>query len=186
MSVLSRFFSPDSHSFAVSVIAVFAAVLIFLIPASASAQIQMPDNIAPPPVRVLSKDEKKALDSLTDHKNRTKLALELMEARLKKAEEFGSAESYGEALKELAGFQALMNNTLHFLQRNNDGRGGILNTFKRFELALRAFSPRIESIRRDTPERFEFHVREILRGLRDTRSTAIEPLFGNTVLPTGN
>jgi DNA repair ATPase RecN len=163
-----------------------ALVLISLFVTPASAQVQLPENIAPPPVRVLSKEEKKALEALTDHKARTKLTLDLMEARLRKAEELGVAESYAEAVKELAGFQALMNNAMQFLQRNNDGRGSILNTFKRFELALRGFSPRIETIRREAPERFEYHVREILRGLRDARSSAVEPLFGNTVLPTGN
>lgn len=150
------------------------------------AQNPIPENLAPPPVRTLTKEEKKALETVTDHKSRTKLALELMEARLRKAEELGVAESFSEAVKELAGFQALMSNTIQFLQRSNNGSGSVLNSFKRFELALRAFSPRIESIRRETPERFEYHVREVLRGLRDARSSAVEPLFGNTVLPTGN
>jgi hypothetical protein len=146
---------------------------------------QVPANLAPPPLKILSKEEKSALDASSDLKDRTKLSLELMEARLKKAEELNTDERYNALLSELGGFQALMDDALKYLNRNDDGRGKVMNTFKKFEMSLRAFTPRLELIRREMPERFEYHVRKILIFLRDTRSKAVEPLFSNTVVPSG-
>src|SRR5689334_18548693 len=49
------------------------------------AQVE-PQDGAPPPLKVLSKDEKTALEAETQPKNRTSLTLNLMETRLKSAE----------------------------------------------------------------------------------------------------
>src|SRR5215204_2987075 len=54
----------------------------------------VPENLAPPALKIISKEEKSALAGLTDVKNRTKLALDLMEVRLKKAEELNTQESF--------------------------------------------------------------------------------------------
>ena len=143
---------------------------------------EIPANLAPPPVKVISKEELSALGGLNDVKDRTKLAIDLMEARLKKAETLNTSESYTDCLNELGSFNALMNDTLKFLNRNDDGRGKVLTTFKKFELALRTFMPRIELIRRELPDDFEFHVRSLLRTVRDTRAKAVEPFFSTTVV----
>lgn len=146
----------------------------------------IPTNLAPPAVKTLSKEEKTALAAVTDVKDRTKLALDLMEARLKKAEELSTEESFNAVLSELGGFQALMDDAIKFLNRNNNGGGKAMNNFKKFEMALRAFMPRIEVIRRDLPERFEYHVRALLVTVRDTRAKAVEPFYSTTILPAGN
>jgi hypothetical protein len=146
---------------------------------------EMPDNIAPPPVKVISKEEKSALADVNDVKNRTKLSLDLMEVRLKKAEDLNGQQSFSAMLTELGGFQALMDDALKFLNRNDDGRGKVMGTFKRFEMTLRGFTPRLEMIRRDMPDRYEYHVRRLLIVLRDTRSKAVEPFFSSSVLPDG-
>jgi len=151
---------------------------------SVSAQEEeIPANLAPPPVKVISKEERSALGGLNDVKDRTKLAIDLMEARLRKAETLNTSESYSDCLNELGSFNALMNDTLKFLNRNDDGRGKVMGTFKKFEMALRAFMPRIELIRRELPDNFEFHVRSLLRTVRDTRAKAVEPFFSSTVVP---
>ena len=146
----------------------------------------IPANLAPPVVKSLSKEEKSALAAVTDVKDRTKLALELMEARLKRAEELNTQESFYAVLSELGGFQALMDDAIKFLNGNNNGGGKAMNNFKKFEMALRAFMPRIEVIRRELPERYEYHVRTLLVRVRDTRSKAVEPFFSTTILPAGN
>lgn len=157
--------------------------LIILSAAEVTAQDdEMPENVAPPPIKLISKEEKSALAAVGDVKDRTKLTLDLMEARLKKAEELNTGESFGAALNELGTFQALMDDALRFLNRNNTGRGKVLDNFRRFEIALRAFTPRIETIRREVPERYEYHVRKLLRTVRDARSKAVEPMFANTVV----
>ena len=145
----------------------------------------IPDNLALPALKVISKEEKSALAGVNDIKDRTKLALDLMEARLKKAEAFNSQESFADLLTELGSFQALMDDTLKFLNRNADGRGKVMSTYKRFEMSLRAFMPRLELIRREVPDNYEYHVRQLLRTVRDTRAKAVEPFFSTTVLPSG-
>lgn len=143
---------------------------------------EIPANIAPPPVKVISKEEKSALAGSSDVKDRTKLAIDLMEARLKKAESLNTTESYNDLLNELGSFNALMDDALKFLNRNDDGRGKVMNTFKKFEMALRTFMPRIEIIRRDLPDNFEYHVRKLLRTVRDARAKAVEPFYSSTVV----
>lgn len=145
-----------------------------------------PVNIAPPVVKTLSKEEKNALAAVTDVKARTNLALELMEARLKKAEALNTEQSFNALLVELGGFQALMDDAIKYLNSNNTGNGKVMNNFKKFEMALRAFMPRIEILRRDLPERFEYHVRTLLITVRDTRAKAVEPFYTSTILPSGN
>lgn len=139
-------------------------------------------DTAPPPLKFVSKEETKQLGAETDIKKRTKLALDLMEIRLKKAETFSVQEKYTEMFDELGGFHALMDKALEFLAENDNGGGKVLNNFKRVEIALRTFLPRIELIRRDLPVRYEFYVRDLAKYVRRARSKAIEPFFGDTVV----
>ena len=157
--------------------------LLFCADVRAQEEENVPENLAPPALRIISKEEKTALAGISDVKNRTRLALDLMEARLKKAEELHTQESFGDSLTQLGSFQALMDDTLRYLNRNDDGRGKVMGTFKRFEMALRAFMPRLEIMRREMPVNYEYHVRTLLRTVRDARSKAIEPFFSTTILP---
>lgn len=141
------------------------------------------NETAPPPLKVLSKTEKTQLEAVTDIKQRTKLALELMDARLLVAEGYSAKEAYPEMFLELGGFHALIDNTLKFLDSNDNGRGKVLNNFKRMELSLRKYITRLELIRRDLPIRYEFYVRTLIRQVRDARSRAVEPLFEDSVVP---
>ena len=71
-----------------------------------------------------------------------------------------------------------MDNTLDFLIRRDNGSGRIRDAFKRYEIGLRAFAPRLELIRRDLPSRFEPYVFRLIKNVRETRAKAIEPQFG--------
>ena len=137
----------------------------------------------PPPIKVLSKEEKTQLDAETDVKRRTKLSLDLMEARLVKAETFSAAENYPAMYAELGGFHALMDNTVNFLSRSDRDSGKVLNNFKRVELNLRKYINRLELIRRELPIRYEPYVRRLTKYVREARSRAVEPLFDDTVVP---
>ncbi len=164
---------------------VLPIIICLLLNLGVKAQDEEPPNIAIAPDRTISKDEKTALAATTDIKIHTKLAIDLMEARLKKAEKLTTQESFKEMFIELGGFHALMDDTIIFLNKNDTGRGKVLDNFKRFELALRAFSPRIELIRRELPEKYELYVRRLLKFVRDTRSKAVEPLFTDSIVPVG-
>ena len=147
---------------------------------------KIPENLAPPALKIISKEEKNALEGANDIKDRTKLSLDLMEVRLKKAEELNTQESFGALLTELGSFQALMDDALKQLNRNETGRGKVMGTFKRFEMALRGFTPRLELIRRDLPERYEYYVRRLIKTVRDARAKAVEPFYSSTILPNNN
>ena len=83
---------------------------------------------------------------------------------------------------ELGGFQGLLDNTLEFLIRGDNDSDRVLNNLKRFEIGLRGFVPRIEVVRRELPVRYEPYVRSVIRYIRDARSKALEPLFGEPQL----
>ena len=137
---------------------------------------------APPPLKVISKEEKKQLETEPDTKKRTKLAIDLMEVRLKSTENFYSRKQYREMFDELGAFNALVDKTLDFLIRDNDDRGKSLANFKRFEMTLRAFLPRLELIRRELPIDYEPYVRILMKDVREKRAKAVETFFGQTVV----
>ena len=151
---------------------------------TAAAQEIEATDIAPPPLKILSKAEKNQLDETTDVKKRTVLALALMEARVKKAEEFDDQNQYEQMYEQLGGFHSLIDYTLNFLNRNNSGSRSTLNNFKRFEIGLRVFPPRIEVMRRELPIKYESYLRSLLKIIRETRSKAVEPFFSDSVIPT--
>ena len=140
-------------------------LLFLLFPACLSISINAQENIikdgVPPPLSIVSKNEEIQLDAETNLKKRTELSLDLMENRLKKAEMFSNEKKYKETLDELGGFQAIMRNTLGFLQKNDNGKGKVLNNFKRFEINLRKFVPRLELVRRMYAGKIRFSRRAI-------------------------
>jgi hypothetical protein len=141
-------------------------------------------DAAPPPVRAMSKGERSQLVTENGVKDRTKLALELMNARLTRAEEFNAKGDFTQMYNELGGFHALMDDTLDFLYGNSKSRDSVLNNFKRFELGLRKFGPRIGVIRREIPTEYDPYLKSLIRYLRDARTKAVEPLFADTVVPS--
>ncbi len=147
-----------------------------------SAQNVPIDEIAPPPLRLISQVEKNRLAAESDVKKRTKLGLELMDARLKQAEAFDTNDDHDQMFVQLGAFHGLMDSMLEFLNKSDKDSGKVLNNFKRFEIGLRGFTPRLELIRRDLPLRYEQYVRILIRNLRSTRAKAIEPLFDDSVV----
>ena len=145
-----------------------------------------PKDLVPPPLSVVSKVEQEQLESLKDIKKRTELAIELMDARLLKAGELSSKNQYKESLDELGGFHALLRNAFNFLKRNDTGSRKVLNNFKKFEIKLRGFMPKLEIIRREMPVRYGYHVQTLMKYVREARADAVEPLFDDTVLGKDN
>lgn len=149
---------------------------------SVKAQENTLKDIAPPPLSFISKGEDEQLKVQTDMKKRTELALTLMQNRLMKAETLSNEKKFKESLDELGGFQAIMSDAMVYLKRKNNGNGKVLNSFKRFEITLRSFVPRLEVMRRLMPDKFGYHVVQLMKSVRTTRSKAVEPLFSETVV----
>ena len=153
------------------VIAIFAAAV--------PAQELIPSDAAPPPLKLLSKSEKDQLSSAKDVKDRTKTSLELMDARVKIAEQYLPQERLEMVFRELGGFHALVDDALAYLTTSDSNKKKVLDNFKRFELGLRAFNLRLELIRREMPPQREYYLRLLLREMREARARAVEPLFGD-------
>lgn len=177
-----------AHTFTPPLIGRFVAILVFLILAFAPSVFAQDDDdtditqTAPPPLRKLTKNERTQLDAEIDVKRRTKLALELMSARLQRAESFAANSEFEALYAELGGFHGLMDDTLAFLEKSDKDKGKVLNNFKRLEIGLRGFTPRLEVIRRNLPLKYEYYVRVLLRYLREARTRAVEPLFDDNVV----
>lgn len=161
-------------------------VLLFIIfgfTIGANAQTPKMDDIAPPPLSVLSKGENDQLKTETDVKKRTQLAIELMQARLDKSETLCDQKLYRESLDELGNFQAIITDALRYLNRNNNGRKKVQYNYKRLDINLRQLLPRLELLRRKMPFRYGYHVKNLMRYVSKTRAKATDSLFANTVLP---
>ena len=172
----------SSKIFSVLVRCLSAGLLIWVYSLNAGAQVD-PREIAPPPLKVVSKDELATLDAVRDVKKRTQTALDLMTLRLKSAETLIENDQLDEMYKQLGSFHGLMDNTLAFLDKSSGSGGKVLNNYKRFEMGLRQFRPRLELIRRSIPVMYEPYVRNLITYLREARAKAVEPLFSDTVVP---
>jgi len=143
---------------------------------------QGPDDAAPPPIKMLSKSERTQLSGTVQLKERTALALDLMDSRLRSAEKFTTDENYSLVYAELGGFQALMDNTINFLLKARSDEGRQLNSLKKFEIGLRTFTPRIEAIRRDMPPNFEPYLKDLIKYIGDNREKAMQQFYSDTVI----
>jgi hypothetical protein len=101
-----------------------------------------------------------------------------METRVKSAEQYLVQEQMEPVFSELGRFHALILDALDYLESSDSNKKKQLDNFKRFELGLRAFTHRLELIRREMPPQREYYVRLLLREMRDARAKAVEPLFG--------
>lgn len=154
----------------------------FLLSAPSFAQEEQSQITAPPPLKTISKEEKSQLGAQTGVKKYTKLSLELMDSRLAKAESFNNQQEYVQMFDELGGFHALVDDTLDYLSKHDTDSGKVLDNFKRLEISLRKFAPRLELIRRDLPTKYELYVRKLIIYVRRARTKAVEPLFDNSVV----
>ncbi|MBK7934642.1 MAG: hypothetical protein IPK01_14465 [Acidobacteria bacterium] len=163
--------------------ALYASVLLSIFHFSFSTVSAQPETV-PPPSKIIAKEEKAKLESVTDEKDRTILALAFMDAHLKQAEKLFQTQDYYNLYVELGAFHYLMDNTLDYLLRRNNGSSRMRNNLKRYEIGLRGFAPRLELIRREVPPKYEPYIFKLLKNLRDARTSAIEPQFGDTVINT--
>lgn len=142
----------------------------------------LPLQPAPPPMVYIPEATRAQLLSARDDKARTKLSLELAEARLASAEQQTAAKLFNAATAELGVYQALFEDALEHLHRRNDGGSRPRDLFKRLEQALNKHAARIEAMRRTTPGEFSGNLRTMLKHVRDLRTEALEAFYDNTVL----
>ena len=134
----------------------------------------------PPPPKVVAAEDSTILEALPKPEDYAKRAVELLEKRLKRAEEVTAQQDFQTAMEELGRYQGLVTHTLAFLKPF--GVKGLRKPFRTLEIGLRAHIPRIEGIRRQTPVAYGVHVRAIGEYTREARGQALDAFFAETVL----
>jgi hypothetical protein len=168
----------------------FAALaLVVLACADASAQTdagaQREDApTAAPPLRYVPDDVRRQLDAeARDVKARTKLGLQLAEERLARATAASDADRFEEATNELGVYEAIVADTIHYVQTSGRTGNKLRDTCKHIELALRSHVPRIETLRRGLPEAHAVYAKATIEFVRVQRDQALSSFYDDTVIP---
>jgi len=159
-----------------------SSVFVLVLVSAAFAQTGL-DDIAPPPVQVVHKEDLEKLNAEQETKSRVQLSIGLMSSRLNEAEQAYGKTDYDDMFVAFGQFQGLLNYSLDFLSKADNSKGKALDNFRKFELALKGFQTRLELIHRELPLRWEEYTRKLIKSVRDGRAKALEPMFGSTVLP---
>lgn len=137
---------------------------------------------APPPVKLISKEDRARVDSAKDIKARLRTTIELAEGHLSDAEARTTQEDYDAASAALGKYRALIEDALNSLNLLSRDHNKTRDLYKRLELALRAQGPRLTAIRRTTPLEYAVWVKELEEFARRGRTDALNSFYGNTVI----
>lgn len=174
-SPLSRTLETVAGLFAV-------AALILLVSVNAHGQLTTETPLpAPPPLKLVTRSERSQLEAARDAKARTRLSLELAEARLSQAEQLTSAQQFESAARQLGIYLGLLEDALRFLKGQTDQKK-LRDTYKRFEIALRSHAMRLETMRRSTPSEYSVNIKSITDDTKDVRGEALNGFYGDTVI----
>ena len=163
---------------ALAAIVVLAA---FAIPALAQDP-QYPQLPAPPPLKVIPKEERAQLQAETDTKDRLKLTMQFAIAHLEVAERHTAQSNFEQASAEVGIYHALIENALNLLAALRRDSTRTRDAYKRLELALRAHGPRLTAMRRITPIEFAVWIKKTEDFARDGRTEALNSFYGHTVV----
>ncbi len=136
---------------------------------------------APPPLKIVSREERARIDQADDPKARIRATLELAELRLAKAEILTSEHDFEGATEELGKYEALIDDALNYLSPMIRDKTKTRDLYKRLELALRAHGPRLTAIRRSTPLEYAVWIKQLEEFARNGRTEALNSFYGHTV-----
>jgi len=158
------------------------ALLIGVFSLSALAQQpRSPQLPAPPPMRVVSREERSQLNT-TDPKARLRTSMALTANRLNRMEESTSLKKFDQASEELGGYLGLLDNLRAYLGSMNRDKGSTRDLYRHFEIALRAHIPRLAVMRRTTPAAYAGNLKAAEEYVREARSDALDSFYGHSVL----
>jgi hypothetical protein len=137
---------------------------------------------APPPPKIIAKDEQQKIDAVKDTKDKLKLIIELAEIHLTSAEQLTAHPNFEAASTEVGTYFALIDFALKYLATFNQDKNKTRDLYKRMELALRAHGPRLTAMRRTTPLEYAVWIKEVEEFARDGRTEALNSFYGHTVV----
>lgn len=152
---------------------------------SAQAQEAQPSPTpltAPPPIRLITQEERAQIDRAKDSKARVRQTIELAAARLTRAEQLTKQANYTAAGNEVGSYQALIDDALEFLATMKRDSNKTRDLYKRLELALRAHGPRLTTMRRETPLEYAVWIKKVEEFARAGRTEALNSFYGHTVV----
>ena len=142
----------------------------------------VPPQAAPPPMVYIPPEARTQLSSARDEKARTRLSLELAEARLVRAEQQTEQQQFNAATADLGVYQALMEDALQHLYRTGDSSDRSRDLFKRVEQTLHRHLARVESMRRATPGEFAGNLLVLVKLVRELRTEAVKAFYDDTIV----
>lgn len=137
---------------------------------------------APPPIKIITKGERLQLDQAGDSKARIRMTIELAAARLTRAEQLTKQSSYDAAGEEVGSYQALIEDSLTFLNGMKRDSNKTRDLCKRLELALRGHAPRLTTMRRETPLEHAVWIKKVEEFARAARTEVLNTFYGHTVV----
>jgi hypothetical protein len=137
---------------------------------------------APPPFKMIVKEERAAIEQANDSSRRLKLTLEYATAHLGVAEQHTAQGNFEAASSEVGMYHALIENALAFLSTFKRDSNRTRDLYKRLELSLRAHGPRLTAMRRITPLEFAVWIKQVEDFARDGRTEALNSFYGHTVV----
>ena len=140
------------------------------------------DETAPPPMKIISREERALIDAERDSKDRIKLTLELAAVHLTTTENETSRQDYEKAAAAAGRYWALVDDAFSFLKPMKSDSNKTRDLYKRVELALRAHGPRLATIRRTTPIEYSVWIKDIEDRARHGRTEALNSFYGQTVV----
>lgn len=161
----------------------FALIVLVTSAADSFGQDQRsPQFTAPPPLKIISSDERNQISSIPDSKARVRKTIELAEEHIQKAEDFTKQEKFTEASAELGKYQALLEDIFRFMSSLKQDSNKTRDLYKRIDLALRAEGPRLTLLRRGTPLEYAVWIKELEEFTRSSRTQALNSFYGQTVV----
>lgn len=139
-------------------------------------------DAAPPPIKAVPKPEKDELAAEPSLKDRTKVSLEFMDGHIAAAEKLSDQHDANGAFKQLGMFEALMDDSVGYLVQKDPNSNKTLDALRKLEIGLRAFMPRLETIRRILPLNCDDYVRKLMKNLREARAKTVDPMFSDSVV----
>lgn len=148
----------------------------------ARAQNLVSFQFAPPPINIVSSNERAQLSREMDAKKRLRLNVSLAEGRLHQAEQYAAQKEYQNATDELAAYQSILEDAFDFMRARTKIDNKTRDLYKYLELSMRAHAPRLEAIRRTTPSEYALYVKTVFDYTRAARTEALNSFYGETVI----
>lgn len=157
-------------------------LLAFLyVPIASGQESPVQDQSAPPPLKIITREERAQINESRDPKTRVRTTLDLALIRLGEVETQTSLHDYPAALAGAGRYWALMEDIFGYLKTMKGDSNKTRDLYKRIELSLRAHGPRLSAIRRGTPSEYSFWMKEVEDFARNGRTEALNSFYGQTV-----